>query len=96
MQNNPQEYTGDRASGWDECLRMQWGQPFGESTTQHPFMFITIEGNYFTFKTFGEAKEHNDGNTTTSHYWYIYKDLEVTNASGALYADFIYQGDVDI
>lgn len=95
LQNNPQEYTGERANGWDECLRMQWGQPFGESTTQHPFMFITIEGNYFTFKTFGEAKEHNDGDTT-SHYWYIYKDLEITNASGALYADFIYQGDVDI
>ena len=71
------------------------GNSTGVNYTKHPFMFITIQGNLFTFKTFGQSKEHDYGGTE-DHIWYIYKDLEITNAAGALYADFIYQGDVDI
>lgn len=95
IQDRPQEYNGERGDYWDKCLNLIWGNSTGVDHTNHPFMFITIQGNLFTFRTFGQSKEHDYG-TTEDHIWYIYKDLEITNAAGALYADFIYQGDVDI
>ena len=59
-------------------------------------MYLTIEGNYASFKTIGTTREYSTYLGGVNWSWYIYKDIEITNAAGALYADFIYQGDVNI
>ena len=95
MLDRPAEYNG-QGNDWDGYLRT-YGNP-GDMyrLTRHPFMFLTIEGNYASFRTIGTTREYSTYLGGVNWSWYIYKDIEITNAAGALYADFIYQGDVDI
>lgn len=95
MIDRPAEYNG-QGNDWDGYLRT-YGKP-GDMYrfTRHPFMFLTIEGNYASFRTIGTTCEYSTYLGGVNWSWYIYKDIEITNAAGALYADFIYQGDVDI
>ena len=91
----PREYKG-QGNGWDEYLQT-YGIPIVQyQFTAQPFMYLTIEGNYASFKTIGTTREYSTYLGGVNWSWYIYKDIEITNAAGALYADFIYQGDVNI
>lgn len=96
IMDQPPDYNGEPTGTWDGYLQTV-GQPLaGYQASVHPFMFLTIDGNYASFRTFGTTKEHSAYLGFVNNSWYIYKDIEITNAAGALYADFIYQGDVDI
>lgn len=96
IMDQPSDYNGEPTGGWDGYLQTV-GTPLVEwQGSSHPFMFLTIDGNYASFKTFGTTKEYSTWLGGLSWAWYIYKDIEITNAAGALYADFIYQGDVNI
>ena len=95
MLDRPAEYNG-QGNDWDGYLRT-YGKPTDMYRfTRHPFMFLTIEGNYASFRTIGTTREYSTYLGAVNWSWYIYKDIEITNAAGALYADFIYQGDVNI
>lgn len=96
IMDQPPDYSTDDSGRWDEYLQTVGTPLAGWQGSTHPFMFMTIEGNYASFKTFGTTKEYSTWLGGLGWAWYIYKDIEITNAAGALYADFIYQGDVDI
>lgn len=96
IMDQPPDYSTDDSGRWDGYLQTVGTPLAGWQGSTHPFMFMTIEGNYASFKTFGTTKEYSTWLGGLGWAWYIYKDIEITNAAGALYADFIYQGDVDI
>lgn len=96
IMDQPPDYSTDDSGRWDGYLQTVGTPLAGWQGSTHPFMFMTIEGNYASFKTFGTTKEYSTWLGGLSWAWYIYKDIEITNAAGALYADFIYQGDVNI
>lgn len=96
IMDQPPDYSTDNTGGWDGYLQTVGTPLAGWQGSTHPFMFMTIEGNYASFKTFGTTKEYSTWLAGLNWAWYIYKDIEITNAAGALNADFIYQGDVDI
>ena len=96
IMDQPPDYSIDDSGRWDGYLQTVGTPLAGWQGSTHPFMFMTIEGNYASFKTFGTTKEYSTWLGGLGWAWYIYKDIEITNAAGALYADFIYQGDVDI
>lgn len=96
IMDQPPDYSIDDSGRWDGYLQTVGTPLAGWQGSTHPFMFMTIEGNYASFKTFGTTKEYSTWLGGLSWAWYIYKDIEITNAAGALYADFIYQGDVNI
>lgn len=96
IMDQPPDYSTDDTGSWDGYLQTVGAPIAGWAGSTHPFMFMTIEGNYASFKTFGTTKEYSTWLAGLNWAWYIYKDIEITNAAGALYADFIYQGDVNI
>ena len=96
IMDQPADYNGEVGSSWDGYLQTVGIPLAAYQGSAHPFMFLTIEGNYAKFQTFGTTKEHSQYLGGTNACWYIYKDIEITNPSGELWADFIYQGDVDI
>lgn len=68
------------------------------------YMDMLIENNRIEFTGYGDSAEQSQyigisliGPIPGPNYiWWGYPELEVNNATGALYADFIYQGDVNI